>query len=92
MSGTKRRAMDEREGLRRPISLGELQAEGLDVFCWCNRCSHSGVVALAVLLAQLGPNAPVPEVGARMRCSGCGSKDIATRPNWPTLGPVARHG
>lgn len=92
MAGTKRRMIDERERRRRAITLGELEREGLDVFCWCNRCSHSAAVALALLLAQLGPETTVPEVGARMRCSGCGGKDVATRPAWPSLGPVARHG
>jgi hypothetical protein len=27
-----------------------------------------------------------------MRCSGCGSKDVAARPDWPSLGQIARHG
>lgn len=92
MAGTKRRMIDEREQRRRPITLGDLVEDGLDIFCWCNRCCHNAVVAREVLLAQLGPDAPVPEVGARMRCSGCGAKDVATRPAWPTIGPVARHG
>jgi Fur family ferric uptake transcriptional regulator len=26
-----------------------------------------------------------------LRCTGCGSKDIATRPAWPSLGQVTRH-
>lgn len=91
MSGTKRQMAAEHER-RRPVTLGELQAEGLDVFCWCNRCCHNAVIELGALIPRLGPDLPVPEVGARMRCTGCGSKDIATRPDWPTLGPVARHG
>ena len=37
----------------------------------------------ALLIPQLGPNFPVPEIGTRMRCSACASKDIATRPSWP---------
>jgi hypothetical protein len=44
------------------------------------------------LIAELGPDFPVPEVGTRLRCSGCSGKDIATRPAWPGLGQVARHG
>jgi hypothetical protein len=26
-----------------------------------------------------------------LRCTGCGGKDIATRPAWPGLGPVTSH-
>jgi hypothetical protein len=44
------------------------------------------------LVRELGPQFAVPEVGARMRCTGCGAKDVATRPAWPSLGQVARHG
>jgi len=44
-----------------------------------------------MLVSQFGPHIPVPEIGARLRCSGCGAKDIATRPDWPSLGLVARH-
>jgi hypothetical protein len=72
--------------------LGDLTCESIDIFCWCNRCGHNAVVATAVLIARFDPTVPVPEVGARLRCSGCGSKDIATRPDWPSLGQVARHG
>ena len=75
----------------RPATIGELAANQIDIFCWCNRCSHHAVAASTVLAGQLGPGFPVPEVGARMRCSSCGSKDVATRPNWPSPGQVSRH-
>jgi hypothetical protein len=77
---------------RQPAAtLGDLAARGLDVFCWCNRCGHNATLATDVLLGQLGAAFPVPEVGTRLRCSGCESKDIATRPHWRGLGPVTRH-
>lgn len=44
-----------------------------------------------MLIQQLGPAFPVPEIGARMRCSSCASKDVATRPAWPSRGQVTRH-
>ncbi len=75
----------------RPIKLGQLLERGLDVLCWCNLCCHNGVVATGQLIARLGPDTPVPEAGRRMRCSRCGGRDVATRPDWPTLGRVARH-
>lgn len=33
----------------------------------------------------------VPDTANHMICSGCGSKDIAVRPNWPSHGIVAHH-
>ena len=91
MAGFKRRAIEASESGQRPALLGDLAGQGVDVFCWCNRCSHHGVVSAERLSAELGPTFPVPEVGARMRCTGCGSKDVATRPNWPGRGVVASH-
>jgi hypothetical protein len=46
---------------------------------------------VAVFVAQFGPAFPVPDIGAHLRCSGCGSKNIAARPAWPSLGQVTRH-
>jgi len=77
--------------LRRPTSLGDVAGDGVDVFCWCNRCGHNGPLSTADLIAALGRDFPVPEVGTRVRCSNCDSKDVATRPNWRGLGTVTRH-
>ena len=74
------------------MTLGELEAKEVQILCWCNRCSHKASLAPGALAGQLGRLVPVPEVGVHMRCTGCGSKDIATRPDWPSKGPVARHG
>jgi hypothetical protein len=74
-----------------PAVLGALADDAIDVFCWCNKCGHNAIVPSRLLIRQLGPAMPVPAVGAHMRCSGCGSRDIATRPAWPSAGPIARH-
>lgn len=92
MAGFKRQALDDEDQRRRAVVLGELAAEGLGVFCWCNRCGHNATLPTERLVKELGPDFPVPELGVRLRCSGCGSKDVATRPGWPAVGPVARHG
>jgi len=92
MGGMKRTDMDRTESRTRATSLGDLARDSVDVFCWCNRCGHNATVETKTLIAQLGPSFPVPEIGAKMRCTGCGSKDVATRPDWPSLGQVARHG
>ena len=92
MAGFKRKLLAAEDKRLKAITLVELATAGVDIFCWCNRCSHNAVLAATRLLAELGPDFPVPEIGGRMRCSGCGAKDVATRPAWPSLGPVARHG
>ena len=91
MGRMKQDRLAEEERRRRAVVLGKLRQEQVDVFCWCNRCAHNAVLAVEMLIAQLGPDFPVPDVGAHLRCSGCGSKDIAARPAWPSLGQVARH-
>ena len=92
MSGMKRRLLAEAERRRRAATLREVADRGVDIFCWCNSCGHNAVVASAELAAALGGDCPVPDIGARLRCTRCGGKDVATRPNWPSLGQVARHG
>jgi hypothetical protein len=92
MAGMKRELLEAEDRRRRAATLGEIASNNIDVFCWCNRCGHNAVLQVERLVAELGPGFPVPEVGARLRCSGCGTKDIATRPAWPGLGQVTRHG
>ncbi len=91
MAGFKRREMAERDRRLEAATLGELAARGVAVFCWCNRCDHNSELATETLIASLGADFPVPEVGTRLRCSACHGKDVATRPAWPSLGQVARH-
>lgn len=91
MGGIKRKVLAEEERRQQPAALGDLGGQGIDVFCWCNRCGHNAVLPAALLIRQLGPAMPVPEVGARLRCTGCGSRDVATRPAWPSAGPITRH-
>lgn len=92
MAGFKRRELAERDRRLGAATLGELAAQGIAVFCWCNRCGHHAELATESLIATLGPDFAVPEAGARLRCSSCRGKDVATRPAWPSLGQVARHG
>ncbi len=65
-----------------PATLGDLADQGMDVWAWCNGCFKNGARETGPLIVRLGRAYPVPNVGARMRCS-CGSRDIETRPNWP---------
>jgi hypothetical protein len=44
----------------------------------CETCQHE-----AVLNADRWPaDMPVPDIGLKLRCSACGGREIATRPNW----------
>jgi len=92
MAAIKRHALAREEGRQRATTLAEIAAQSLGVFCWCNRCAHNAFVDSGPLAAALGGDVPVPEVGTRLRCSNCGAKDIASRPAWPGLGQVTRHG
>jgi len=91
MAGMKRKLQEDGDRRIKAMTLGDLKDSQVDIFCWCNRCSHNAVLPLDRLLPELGPTVAVPEIGARLRCSGCGSKDVATRPAWPSLGQVTRH-
>jgi len=91
MAGVKRHALAREEGRQRAATLADIAAQSLGIFCWCNRCGRNAILDCDPLVAALGRDFPVPEVGARLRCSDCGAKDIATRPAWPGLGQVAHH-
>jgi hypothetical protein len=91
MGRLKESVIAREESGQRAASLGDLIQAGIAVFCWCNRCGHSAEATTAMLVPQLGPGFPVPEIGTRMRCTSCGSKDVATRPAWPSHGPITRH-
>lgn len=82
MAGFKRQLLADDDAHRHTPNLGELAADGLDVFCRCNRCGHSAALATAELIAQFGPDFAVPEIGGRLRCTGCGAKDVATHPTF----------
>ena len=91
MGRLKERLLAQQDRQKRSAVLGDLVQAKIGVFCWCNRCGHSAEAETDMLVKQLGPAFPVPEVGTRMRCTSCESKDVATRPAWPSHGPIARH-
>jgi hypothetical protein len=78
---------------KNPTTLEDLVNEGMGVFCWCNRCNHNAVLETSSLIDRLGILFPVPEIGGLMRCSACNSKDVVTRPAWPSYGggAISRH-
>lgn len=82
MGRFKQELINREDHSRGATRLVDLLNAKIEVFCWCNRCGHHAELETAMLIAQIGPDFPVPEIGARMRCSACGAKDIATRPAW----------
>jgi hypothetical protein len=65
-------------------TLNGLKSKGLDVWSWCLACHREAVVPVDVLLAKLPGGYAVPDVGKVLRCSECGRKGPAVRPNWIT--------
>ena len=78
MSRFKERFIAAQERLTRPDRLGALAARGGAIFCWCNRCANHARIDGRQLTLTLGPDFAVPEIGAKLRCSNCGAKDVAT--------------
>jgi hypothetical protein len=89
MSGFKERFIAAQERVARPDRLGALAARGGVIFCWCNRCTHHARIDGRQLSLTLGPDFAVPEIGARLRCSSCGAKDVATSADLASLPPGA---
>ena len=73
-------------------TLGDLAQQVTHIICFCNRCPHTGRVPLEVMVGRWGPGALFIDVRPRLRCSGCGSLDTWSRPDWQGLGVVTRHG
>jgi len=72
-------------------TLGDMAVHGLDVWCWCNGCSHHAVLETVALVNRLGGEQSVPNVADHAYCGRCGSREVETRPNWPTVGVVTQH-
>lgn len=89
MSGFKDRFIAAQDRLARPERLGALAVRGGALLCWCNRCAHHARIDGRQLTLTLGPEFPVPEVGARLRCSNCGAKDVATSADFASLAASA---
>jgi hypothetical protein len=74
-----RRARDRDGSIIPPMSLANMRENGVRrILATCETCQHEAVLDADHWPADL----PVPDVGLKLRCSACGGKDIATRPNW----------
>jgi len=50
----------------------------LAIWCYCRDCGREREIDPATM--GLPPDFPVPDVGSRMMCSACGSRDVETKP------------
>ena len=74
-----RRARDRDGSIIQPMTLANMRENGVrSISATCETCQHE-----AVLNADRWPaDMPVPDIGLKLRCSACGGREIATRPNW----------
>ena len=79
-----RRAYD-REGREiEPMTLGNMREHRVrSVDATCEACGHEAVINVDALPDELY----VPDVALKLRCSACGSKKIAVRPDWAKHDP-----
>ena len=73
-----------------PVRLLWLAARKLDLWVWCEKCSHHRIVAVAPLLERHGDTS-LQALSRRFKCSKCGQREVFLRPNWPRRGVVSRH-
>ena len=77
-----------------PVRLNWLVERRLNVWVWCETCSHHKVVAAARLLARFG-DAALLDLKTKFTCSACGGREIFLRPDWHgagwTHGVVSKH-
>tara|TARA_B100000963_G_scaffold355725_1_gene374508 strand:+ start:1635 stop:1919 length:285 start_codon:yes stop_codon:yes gene_type:complete len=84
------RENDEDNVAPEPARLSWLAVRRLDLWVWCEKCSHHRIVAVAPLLERFG-DASLQGLSRRFKCSKCGARDIFLRPDWPRRGVVSRH-
>jgi hypothetical protein len=72
---------------RGPVLLGDLIRERKLLWAWCRDCCRERDIDPATI--PLPSSTPVPEVGRRMKCSACGSRNVSTKPEHMPGGVVA---
>jgi hypothetical protein len=77
-----------------PVQLAWLVERRLNIWLWCEACSHQASLATPPILARFG-DLNLTALGRRFRCSNCQSRDIFIRPDWHgagwSRGVVSRH-
>lgn len=70
-----------------PVQLCDLIRDGRLMCTYCRDCYRERDLDPSTI--PLPGSFPVPDVGKRMRCTGCGSKAITTKPEHAPGGVVA---
>ena len=71
-----------------PVTLGDLIHEAKLLWVYCLECCRERDVDPNTI--PLPKSFPVPNIGARMKCTACGSRQIDTRPELYPGGVVAQ--
>jgi hypothetical protein len=82
-----RRSYDENGNEIRPMDLASMREHGarsVVVICQRHGCGHES----SINVDGWPDDMPVPDVGLKLKCSRCGSKDIKTIPDWSDREPL----
>ena len=64
-----------------PMDLANMRENGVrSLYAWCLDCGHDASVNVDHLPGHLA----VPSFAQRMKCTGCGSRNVSVRPTWST--------
>jgi hypothetical protein len=56
----------------------------------CIACGHHAELPLSSLVARFGADYGVRAIALHCRCSRCGSRNVESRPAWPSRAPGVR--
>jgi hypothetical protein len=74
-----RRARDHDGRPVEPMTLANMRENGVrSITATCETCQHEAILGVDHWPGDM----PVPDIGLKLRCSACGGREIATRPNW----------
>ena len=65
---------------RQRLTLANLLRDGKRLWAYCRDCQHNRFLDPHDI--PLPPSFAVPEVGSRMKCFKCGSRNIHSKPEW----------
>lgn len=74
------------------VTLRDMTRSCADVGVHCKKCAHFAVVPAAELIAKLGEQFVVADLGPKCRCQRCGHLGAEARPHYDAgLGVIASH-
>jgi hypothetical protein len=73
------------------LRLSEMVRLKLKLSAWCGHCGRYRVMDPGPVARRLKRDATVGELGRKLKCSACGSREVQARPHYGGLGVVSRH-